>query len=159
MTRVLAVPLGAHVAVAFAREMTVAQALADAVAGELAQGPDRHGAHQRRGIAEQRLDARQQGSVARVAGGDQHVAHEAVAARALDRRAGKARAESRIVEREQLGERRVVGLGARGKRASRAVAANLFHGQTARQSSQPKMRLPMARRNSAGMWPLCSIVR
>ena len=49
-------------------------------------------------IAEQRLDARQQACVAGVAGGDQHVAHEAVASRALDRRAGKARAERGVVE-------------------------------------------------------------
>ena len=41
----------------------------------------------------------------------------------------------------------------------RAASANLFHGHTARQSSQPNTRLPIGSRNSAGMWPLCSIVR
>ena len=37
--------------------------------------------------------------------------------------------------------------------------ANLFHGQTARQSSQPKIRLPKAVRSARGITPLCSIVR
>ncbi len=45
------------------------------------------------------------------------------------------------------------------RRASCASLANLFQGQTARQSSQPKMRLPIGSRNSSGIWPLCSIVR
>src|SRR5262249_33337277 len=39
------------------------------------------------------------------------------------------------------------------------ACANLFHGHTARQSSQPKMRLPIAARSSRGIGPLCSIVR
>ena len=87
---------------------------------------------------------RQQARVARVAGGDQHVAQEAVAAGALDRRAGKARAEG--ARRRARAARRAAGCRsrrARAKRASRAAAANLFHGQTARQSSQPNTRLPM----------------
>jgi hypothetical protein len=42
---------------------------------------------------------------------------------------------------------------------SRAARANLFHGQTARQSSQPKTRLPIALRNSGAICPLCSMVR
>ena len=37
--------------------------------------------------------------------------------------------------------------------ASRPGCANLFHGQTARQSSQPKMRLPIARAQFAGNRP------
>ena len=44
-------------------------------------------------------------------------------------------------------------------RASRPASANLFQGQTARQSSQPKTRLPIPSRSSGAMCPLCSIVR
>ena len=74
----------------------------------------------------------------RIADRDQHVAHEARAPDALDRRAGKHSAERRIVESRQLRERRRI----QDRRApsaspARATAANLFHGQTARQSSQP----------------------
>ena len=50
----------------------------------------------------------------RVADRDQHIAHEAVAPGALDRRFGKQRAERRIVEPRQLGElRRAQGLARR----------------------------------------------
>src|ERR1700730_4835539 len=49
---------------------------------------------------------------------------------------------------------------ARGRKAGSCPArANLFHGQIAKQSSQPKMRLPIAGRSSCGIGPLCSIVR
>ena len=44
--------------------------------------------------------------IAGIAGGDQHVAHEAVAADALDRRAREQRPEAGIVERQQVGQRR-----------------------------------------------------
>ena len=44
---------------------------------------------------------RDQARLAGIAGGDQHIAQEAVAADALDRRAGKERAECRVVERQQ----------------------------------------------------------
>jgi len=43
--------------------------------------------------------------------------------------------------------------------ASRAACANLFQGQTPRQSSQPWMRLPRRARNSRGICSLCSMVR
>ena len=74
--------------------------------GQPMQGPHGHGAHQRRGVVEQALDGRQQARIARVAGGDERVAHHAVAPGALDGRAGEALAEGGIVERQQLGQRR-----------------------------------------------------
>ena len=109
---------------------------------------------------ELRFHQRHQRRVARIAGGDQHIAQEAVAAGAFDRRAAEARAERGIVEEQQLGERRVVACRlSRLSFVSRALCANLFHGQTARQSSQPKMRLPIAARKRGAMCPLCSMVR
>ena len=66
------------------------------------QRPDRRAAHQRR--RHRRASAAAGGGqrgIAGIAGGDQHVAHEAVAADALDRRAGEQRAEAGIVERQQ----------------------------------------------------------
>ena len=45
------------------------------------------------------------------------------------------------------------------KSASALGVANLFHGHTIWQSSQPKIRLPMAARYSTGMLPRNSIVR
>ena len=52
--------------------------------------------------------------------------------------AGEQRAEAGIVERGELGQPRRRQLGARQRSRARACArANLFHGQTARQSSQP----------------------
>ena len=53
--------------------------------------------------------------VAGIAGRDQHVAQEAVAADALDRRARKQRAECRIVQRQQIGQRRLAQIVARGQ--------------------------------------------
>ena len=60
--------------------------------------------------------------IAGIAGGDQHVAQEAVAADALDRRAREQRAEGGIVERQQVGERRLAQIVAR-RRASPRDAA------------------------------------
>ena len=96
------VPLGAHVAVALAREMAVAYALADIVARQSGASPIRPWRAPAASYRRAGLDARQQARVAGVAGGDQHVAHEAVASGALDRRAGKARAESGIVELQAI---------------------------------------------------------
>ena len=91
----------------------------------------------------------------RVAGGDQHVAQEAVAARALDRRAGEPRAKGCVVQREQLGQRRIVVSSAAPRSAGRAQPRRTCStGQTARQSSQPKMRLPIARAELARDVPL-----
>ena len=70
------------------------------------QRPHGRAAHQRRGIVEQPLGLRGERGIARIADRDQHIAHEAVAPDALDRRFGKQRAERRIVEPRQFGERR-----------------------------------------------------
>ncbi len=59
-----------------------------------------------------RLDKRHERSIGGIAGGDQHVAQEAVAAGALDRRAAEAGAEGGVVEQKQLSERGIVALGA-----------------------------------------------
>ncbi len=142
------------------RSACAAAQSAEASRRQSRQRPHRHGAHQRGVVVEPRFDQRHERRIAGIAGGDQHIAHEAVAAGALDRRAAKAGAKRGIVEREQLGERRVVALGSDARAWPRArCCANLFHGQTARQSSQPKMRLPIAARNRGAMCPLCSMVR
>ena len=76
--------------------------------------------------------------VAGIAGGDQHIADEAVAADALDRRAGEEGPEGR--HRRAPAVRRAAAPSDRPAPASfisRAAPANLFHGQAARQSSQP----------------------
>ena len=52
-----------------------------------------------------------------IADRDQHVAHEAVAADALDRRAGEERAERRIVERREVGQTRRASIPARGSKS------------------------------------------
>ena len=70
---------------------------------------------------------------------DQRVAHHPVAPDPLDRRAREHLPERRIVEREQVGQRaaRPARRAAGTRGCARAAAANLFHGHTARQSSQP----------------------
>ena len=114
----------------------VAQAVA---AGEPAERPDRGSrgpaARRRRAAAAATGGERR---VAAVADGDQHVADEAVAADPLDRAAGEAPAERGVVEGRELGQRRRGEvLRAPGSFSSAAARANLFQGQTARQSSQP----------------------
>jgi hypothetical protein len=66
--------------------------------------PNRHGAHEGRGVVEEAHGLLGKRRFARIADGDEHVANEAVAARALDRRTGETRAEGRIVETRQIGE-------------------------------------------------------
>jgi hypothetical protein len=86
------------------------QGIARFVAPEkLAKRPHGASAHQRRSIAKMRLDCGDERRIARIARRDQHIAQEAVAPGALDRRAGKTRAESGIVEAEQFVKRRVRG--------------------------------------------------
>ena len=75
-------------------------------AGKAAERPDRRGPDQRRGILDQRRRNLALGLVAAVPERDEDVAHEAVAADPLDRRAGEAAAEGAVVERCQLGEQR-----------------------------------------------------
>src|SRR5690606_15596641 len=61
-------------------------------------------AHDRSFMREQVLDARYQRRIRAVAGGDQHVAHEARMTGAPDRCTGKALSESRVVESQQISE-------------------------------------------------------
>ena len=79
------------------------------------QRPHRHGAHERRGVGKTLLDLRHETLIPGIAGGDQHIAQEPVAPGAFDRRAAEAGAKGRIVERQQLGERRIVAPGPRGE--------------------------------------------
>ena len=79
-----------------------------------------------------------QRSVAAVADGDQHIAQEAVAADALDRRFAEQGAKARhrpaapVRPSAALPIPRAAGISSRAR-----ACANLFQGQTARQSSQP----------------------
>ena len=63
-----------------------------------AQRPHGGAAHERRGVIQQPFGLMRQRRLARVADRDQHIAHEAVAADALDGRLAEQRAERRIVE-------------------------------------------------------------
>ncbi len=82
---------------------------------QLRQRPHRRAAHQRAGVIEQSLRLDSQRGIAGVADRDQHVAHEAVAADALDRGFCEQRAEGGIVEPCEFGERRLAQLSARGQ--------------------------------------------
>ena len=69
---------------------------------------------------------------------NQHIAHKLAAANALDRRGGKSCAKCCIIEIKKFGYRwrDQIGPGLQ-LYLARHFAANLFHGQAARQSSQP----------------------
>ena len=110
---------------------------ATGIAEEPPERPHRGAAHQRRGIGEQPLGLGRERGIAGIADRDQHVAHEAVAAGALDRRFREQRAEGRVVEPREIGERGARNASRAASFASRPACANLFQGQTARQSSQP----------------------
>ena len=70
-------------------------------------GPHRHAAHQRRGVARAaRSAASARSGSPGIADRDQDVAQEPVAAGALHRRAGEERAEGRVVEAGEFGQRR-----------------------------------------------------
>src|SRR5579883_115406 len=68
--------------------------------------PDRRAAHQWRRIAEQPFGFAGEIGIVRVADGDQYVAYEPSAAGSLDGGLAEQRAERRVVEPRQLGERR-----------------------------------------------------
>src|SRR5579862_596604 len=92
----------------------------DRRAGEPAQSPHRHRAYERRGIGKALRGERRQARLAAIANRDEDVADEAVASGALQGRAGKARAKSRIVEPDQLGQ-----FGWRGARSQFRLARDL----------------------------------
>src|SRR5262249_17996734 len=73
---------------------------------EPAQRPYRRAAHQRRGIVQQLDSLRCKRRIAGIADRDQHIAHEPVATRALDRRLRKHLSERRVVETGEIGEPR-----------------------------------------------------
>jgi len=73
---------------------------------ETAERPYRGAAYQRRGIAEQPLGLAGKAGIFGIADRDQHVAQKAIAADALDRAFTEQRAEARVVEPRQFGERR-----------------------------------------------------
>jgi hypothetical protein len=75
--------------------------------------------------------------VAAVADRVEHVADKAVAADALDRALAEQGAERRIVQPRQLLQGRSLQVSRAWKAISLERLANLFHGQAARQSSQP----------------------
>ena len=104
---------------------------------ETAERPHRHGANQRRSIAEQSLGFAGEADVFGVADRDQHVAQKTIAADALDRAFREQRAEAGVVEPRQFDEWRREQASRAASFASRPAWANLFQGQTARQSSQP----------------------
>ena len=128
--------------------------------GKFRQRPHGHRAHQGRGIGEQRGDRRLQSRVAGIAGRDKCVADEPVASGASDGACPRSVCGNPD-HRDTEARRARAPRDRRGPGASLPAprAANLFHGHTARQSSQPKMRLPIGRLNSRAMCPRCSMVR
>ena len=82
---------------------------------QLRQRPHRRAAHQRACIVEQALGLCRQRRIAGVADRDQHIADEAVAADALDRRFRKQRAKRGIVEPCEIGKSRRAQFVARGE--------------------------------------------
>ncbi len=102
---------------------------------KLRHRPDRHGPHHRGGIGEQRRDIRDERSIAAVARRNQHIADEPVASDALDREplnSFRNAGSSSLSSHDRAGARNA---SRATSFASDAVRANLFHGQTARQSS------------------------
>src|SRR5690554_4367253 len=69
---------------------------------EFAKRPDGHCPYERRGIVDQLPCFFGEGRFARIANRDQHIAHETIAPRALDRGAGEEGAKARIIKPHQL---------------------------------------------------------
>ena len=103
--RCLQPPFRAHRLIRLGTHRPRRQRLKRLPAHQLRQRPRRGAAHQRAGVIEQAFGLGRQGRIAGVADRDQHIAHEPVAADALDRRFGESRAERGIVEPRQIGER------------------------------------------------------
>ena len=80
---------------------------------------------------------RSQTGIGAVADGDQHIAQKARMAEALDRTAREQRAKLRVAQPDEFAKRGLARSARAESFASRVAWANLFHGQTARQSSQP----------------------
>ncbi len=122
-------------------------------------GPNRHGAHQGRWIIKKGLSRRGQIGPSAVADGDQHIAHETVAADAFDRRSGEDVAEGGIVQRRQIGQTR------RGQFDAGAIIGfpgrlgELVPGTDAHAIVAAIDAVASRGRRSRGMWPLYSIVR
>ena len=114
-------PFVAHRGVGLGASAAAASAAKSRPVQQPRQRPDRRAAHQRR--RRRRASARHgrhSAGIAGIAGGDQHVAHEAVAADALDRRAGEER-RGRRRRRARAGRRAPARADRRG-RASFALA-------------------------------------
>ena len=88
-------------------------------------------------ISKQRLDFRSKRRRLGIADRDKHVAQEAIASGAFYRSFGEQFAKSEIVQTNQIQKRGAWSSGRNASLASRFARANLFQGQTARQSSHP----------------------
>ena len=95
------VPFGDHAGIGLAARGSLS-ARSSSRAIEPRERPDRGAPHQRRGIVEQALGLGRQRGFAGVADRDQHIAHEPLAADALDGALAEQRAERRIVEPGQI---------------------------------------------------------
>ena len=112
------------------------------------------------GIVRQGLSGGAKRPVRGVADGDQHVAHEAVAADALDRRSGEQGAEAGIVQGREFRQagRGQVGAGSQlGVRAWRGRSGSRGRRPGNRRSRRCGCR--SAARSSCGIGPWCSMVR
>src|SRR5690606_13878552 len=97
-----AFPFVTHLAILFRRSHLPRQRLERLRIHQPRQRPYRRAPYERRSIAQKPFAGRYELYPARVAGGDQHIADETVAADTLDWRTGKEGAEGRIVELQQV---------------------------------------------------------
>ena len=153
-------PFGADIRVGFPPEAQ-GRVMRHGRRREPRHGPDRHRADKRRGIVQQAHSLRGKTRIPGIADGDQHVAHEPVAARALDRRAGEAGCG------KPASSSRRVRPAAGASRSSRAAQLRLAPGLgelvpgadgeaiVAAEDAVADRRRAIPR----AIWPLCSIVR
>jgi len=108
-------PLGTYALVRFSRHCLRGLRREWIRPDQLRQCPDCGAPDQRALVAKQTLGLRREATVRGVADRDQHIADEAVAAGALDRRFCESRAERRVIEPRKLGELRCAQLVARAR--------------------------------------------
>ena len=147
-------PFRAHLGIRLAAARARGGGAARSVGTSRAQRPDRRTAHQRRGIAEQRLRLGGQRRLAAVADRDQHVADEPVATDALDRRAGEQR-RGRPRRRAPRARPAAAPPGPRAPAASARPwpAANLFQGRRRGSRRSHRCGCPSAAATRAGSGP------
>ena len=152
-------PFVQHRRVALGRREAGAERVVVGLRREPGGRPDRHGAHQRRGVREQPPGGRPDRRIAAIADGDQHVADEAIAPDPLDRAAGEDRPEGAVVEPGEVGEPWRRQLRARQEGVLLRAPCVLVPRADGEAVVAAVDAVAHGARNAGAMWPLCSIVR